>query len=281
MQYTSSKSTHIARKSNVIQSDVVNENQNKNSMNSQTNFKKNKLFNQKQLSENQISEKMFRTVKNGLNKTSEGLLSVILIGNKIISSSKKALSNNKTTSNINLNMEDESKKTLVSKKNDLSDIKSEYSIKVDCCDHESSNHKTNDSESESGSHEESTLEDIDDDTECDAGTIGHCHSHDLNFTGMLIHLLGDVVGSLCVIISSIVVVKYNWVYFDTICSIIICIAIIISTIPLNYMIFKKMVNAFSITVKEQKYVLHKISEVSLYPQLTNRSIKKSQDTNWS
>ena len=96
------------------------------------------------------------------------------------------------------------------------------------------------------------------------GHIGQCTSHDLNFTGMLIHLLGDVISSLCVIISSIIVVEYDWVYFDTICSIIICIAIILSTVPLNYMIFKKMVNAFSISIKEKRYVLKTIADVIIF-----------------
>jgi hypothetical protein len=255
-----------------------------------------KIFNQKELSRTDMSEKMFRTVKSGLDKTSQGLLSVILIGNKIIDTSKKALSKD-DSSKIKISIEDETKKNLVSPKKckkeiESSDLIHEKTNSINCtkkssmsnepestlednCHNHHHHHHHHDHSHHHHEHDhcskhtdridlnqsESCLEDCGDEDECETGNIGYCRSHDLNFTGMLIHLLGDVISSLCVVISSIVVVNFGWVYFDTVCSIVICIAIIISTIPLNYMIFKKMSNAFSVTTKEQKYILSKLNEV--------------------
>lgn len=281
LQIQSNKSTFLARKSEKKELSVtVNDpseqakDNNKLIMETPKPKKSGKKLRKKLLAESDISERMLRTVKSGLEKTSNGLLSVIHLSEQIIINSKKVLSSKKKSSYEVIKIEDDSKKTLVNKfeENELDGINSQVSIncvkqsnckisvdchkervlveshkKESCCAHE---HVQNVEQSEC-----EFLEDSDEEEE-ECGSHGmSCHSHDLNFTGMLIHLLGDVISSLCVVISSIVVVKYNWVYLDTICSIVICIAIIISTIPLNYMIFKKMTNAFVVTTKEKKYIL--------------------------
>lgn len=238
---------------------------------------KEKIFNQKKLNNNQTSEKIMKGVKSSLDITSKGLLSVFLIGDKIIESSKNALSSKKDDRSSSYNFPEEKVRILDgnatedmnrSANNPFKDLRcSEVHNKINKAVGEKIIMSSNLSKEEYVSHSSdnsSFLEDYEDEDECDTGHIGHCHSHDMNFTGMLIHLIGDVVSSLCVIISSIVVVKYNWIYFDSICSIIICIFIILSTAPLNYIIFKKMRKAFSVTQAEEKYITLKIEEVKLF-----------------
>lgn len=235
--------------------------------------KKEKKFSYRKLSQNDVGEQVFKSVKKGLDNTSKGLLSMILIGNKIIDSSKKVLKK-QNSPEIKISIEDESRENLVSDLNTHQDIESQIEFPESKCKEKSlvsvkeSLHETSEVSSKicTETFDISELEDLSDEEEeggCDSGGIGYCRSHDLNFTGMFIHLIGDVISSLCVIVSSIVVVNFGWLYFDTICSIIICIFIILSTVPLNYMIFKKMANAFSVTAKEQKYILGKIKEVSV------------------
>ena len=81
---------------------------------------------------------------------------------------------------------------------------------------------------------------------------------------MMIHLIGDVVSSLGVLLSSILVVKYNWVYIDTIVSILICFLIFGSTLPLNIAIFKKLKRAFSVTPAEEQYVVFVVQKVAFF-----------------
>lgn len=234
--------------------------------------KKEKKFSYRKLSQTDVGEQVFKSVKKGLDHTSKGLLSMILIGNKIIDSSKKVLKK-QNSPEIKISIEDESRENLVSDLNTHQDIESQIESPESKCKEKSlvsvkeSLHEISEVSSKvcSQTLDISELDDLSDDEEggCDSGGIGYCRSHDLNFTGMFIHLIGDVISSLCVIVSSIVVVNFGWLYFDTVCSIIICIFIILSTVPLNYMIFKKMANAFSVTAKEQKYILGKIKEVSV------------------
>ena len=258
-----------------------------------------KIFNQTQLSKNEQSENMLNTVKSSLDITSKGLLSVFILGDKIIENSKKALSTKKDLSLQNMNFQDEDREAMLHDRDTDQSVDLENPLPGNCCPNYSENkincfknsegsfnkqnfesirscsqnypHGTKFKNSEDNrSHDHckshnhsngSLLEDIEEEKICTTGNIGHCHSHDMNFTGMLIHLLGDVISSLCVVISSIIVVNYNWVYFDTICSIVICVAIILSTLPLNYAIFKKMKNAFAVTKAEETYIRKKIEEV--------------------
>ena len=240
---------------------------------------KEKMFNQSKLKKNETSEKILKTVKSSLEITSKGLLSVFLIGDKIIENSKNALSSKKTNTDVGYNFPEERIRILDGNNTedmnksgncDFQNLRCSEVINGEIKTHKkqdtlylTSNVSQNDNNNKSD--QSSFLEDYEEnEEECNTGHIGHCHSHDMNFTGMLIHLLGDVISSLCVIISSIVVVKYKWVYFDSICSIIICIAIILSTVPLNYIIFKKMKAAFSVTKAEEKYITLKINEVMIF-----------------
>lgn len=236
---------------------------------------KEKIFSQKILNKNETSQKILNGVKSSLDITSKGLLSVLLIGGKILKTSKNILISKKNVNDVLSDFPEEQVDILnddgiegihVSVHNQFEDLK---------C---SGNHNHSDDHgrngiiacSDSSKKEEdlssdldnsSILQDYEDENDCDTGHIGHCHSHDMNFTGMLIHLIGDVISSLCVMVSSVVVVKYDWIYFDSICSVIICLFIILSTVPLNYIIFKKMKKAFSVTKEEEKYISSKINEV--------------------
>ncbi|OAF66773.1 hypothetical protein A3Q56_05498 [Intoshia linei] len=57
----------------------------------------------------------------------------------------------------------------------------------------------------------------------------------LNIRGVLLHILGDIMGSVMVIINAIIMLQldYEWVqYFDPICSSIIVVILMIATIPI-------------------------------------------------
>lgn len=70
-------------------------------------------------------------------------------------------------------------------------------------------------------------------------THKHSHSHDhehslknTNMQGIFLHILADTMGSVGVIISSILIEQLGWLIADPICSLFISILIIISVIPL-------------------------------------------------
>lgn len=63
----------------------------------------------------------------------------------------------------------------------------------------------------------------------------HGHSHggsNHNIDGIFLHILADALGSLGVIISSLLVTKLGWSSADAICSIVISVLIVLSSIPL-------------------------------------------------
>lgn len=61
---------------------------------------------------------------------------------------------------------------------------------------------------------------------------GHGHSHNANMQGVFLHILADLMGSIGVIISSILVQQFGWFIADPVCSLFIAILILISVIPL-------------------------------------------------
>ncbi len=61
---------------------------------------------------------------------------------------------------------------------------------------------------------------------------GHTHSHNANMRGVFLHILADLMGSIGVIISSILVQTLGWNIADPVCSLFIAILILISVIPL-------------------------------------------------
>ncbi|XP_065336872.1 proton-coupled zinc antiporter SLC30A5-like [Cloeon dipterum] len=60
----------------------------------------------------------------------------------------------------------------------------------------------------------------------------HGHSHNSNMEGVFLHVLADTMGSVGVIVSSLLIEHFGWYIADPICSILIAILIFLSVIPL-------------------------------------------------
>ncbi|EEB05322.1 cation diffusion family zinc membrane transporter Cis4 [Schizosaccharomyces japonicus yFS275] len=67
----------------------------------------------------------------------------------------------------------------------------------------------------------------------------HCHSHsehshhqDSNMRGILLHIMADTMGSVGVIVSTILIKWFGWTGFDPIASILIAVLIFVSVLPL-------------------------------------------------
>lgn len=58
------------------------------------------------------------------------------------------------------------------------------------------------------------------------------HSHNANMRGVFLHVLADTMGSIGVIISSLLIQQFGWLVADPICSLFISILIFISVLPL-------------------------------------------------
>jgi len=61
---------------------------------------------------------------------------------------------------------------------------------------------------------------------------GHDHAHNTNMRGVFLHVLADTMGSVGVIISSVLVEQFGWLIADPICSLFIATLIFISVLPL-------------------------------------------------
>lgn len=72
------------------------------------------------------------------------------------------------------------------------------------------------------------------DTEHNAHSHSHeGHGHNENITGFFLHILADALGSVGVIISSLLIHYYGWYVADPICSFIISVLIFASVVPLT------------------------------------------------
>ncbi|EDV26516.1 uncharacterized protein TRIADDRAFT_22061, partial [Trichoplax adhaerens] len=60
----------------------------------------------------------------------------------------------------------------------------------------------------------------------------HGHSHDSNMHGVFLHVLADTLGSVGVIVSSLLIQTFGWLIADPICSLLISILIFMSVLPL-------------------------------------------------
>ncbi len=58
------------------------------------------------------------------------------------------------------------------------------------------------------------------------------HSHNANMRGVFLHVLADTMGSVGVIISTLLIQQFGWYIADPICSIFIAVLIFISVLPL-------------------------------------------------
>ncbi len=54
------------------------------------------------------------------------------------------------------------------------------------------------------------------------------HAHDLNMRGAWLHVVGDALGSVTAIIAGVLILAYNWVWADTVGSVLISVIIIFS-----------------------------------------------------
>ncbi|XP_059081432.1 proton-coupled zinc antiporter SLC30A5-like [Tigriopus californicus] len=64
------------------------------------------------------------------------------------------------------------------------------------------------------------------------GGGSHGHSHNANMQGVFLHILADTLGSVGVIVSSLLIEYYGWNIADPICSLFIAVTIFVSVIPL-------------------------------------------------
>jgi len=98
---------------------------------------------------------------------------------------------------------------------------------------------------------------------------GHNHSHDHadgpneNLYGVFLHILADLLGSVGVIASSILIMLFGWYITDAICSAITSVLILVSVIPL----LKSSVMVFMQTypAKHEKQFHQILSDISNHP----------------
>ena len=95
--------------------------------------------------------------------------------------------------------------------------------------HSDHNHQTSDSQE---AYSDSS------DSECEHSQSSqhthhhHHHHHDENIYGVYLHMLADALGSIGVIISTIIVQYFGWYIADPICSLMISILILVTSFPL-------------------------------------------------
>jgi cation diffusion facilitator family transporter len=78
---------------------------------------------------------------------------------------------------------------------------------------------------------------------------GHSHAaHNTNMEGVFLHVLADTMGSVGVIISTLLIEWYGWTGFDPMASILIAIMIFVSVIPLLKETSKLLLNTPSASV---------------------------------
>ena len=64
------------------------------------------------------------------------------------------------------------------------------------------------------------------------GGGGGGHTHNTNMQGVFLHVLADTMGSVGVIVSSLLIQQFEWYVADPICSLFIAILILVSVLPL-------------------------------------------------
>ncbi|KAI8332598.1 cation efflux family-domain-containing protein [Chlamydoabsidia padenii] len=64
------------------------------------------------------------------------------------------------------------------------------------------------------------------------GHHGHDHGHSANMEGVFLHIMADTLGSVGVIVSTLLIKWFGWTGFDPIASLFIAILIVLSVIPL-------------------------------------------------
>ena len=86
---------------------------------------------------------------------------------------------------------------------------------------------------------------------------GHTHSGNANMRGMFLHVLADTMGSVSVIVSSLLIQYFGWLIADPICSLFIAILIMMSVIPL----LKESADALLLATPDHEHVQTTLSKV--------------------
>lgn len=88
---------------------------------------------------------------------------------------------------------------------------------------------------------------------------GHAHAHDMNMHGVFLHILGDFLGTVAVIISTLIIIfcEGDWKYYmDPLISLLITCLIVTSTIPLvksaSYILLQSMPSHLNIELVREK-----------------------------
>ncbi|CAL4065998.1 unnamed protein product, partial [Meganyctiphanes norvegica] len=93
----------------------------------------------------------------------------------------------------------------------------------------------------------------------DKAKLKHGHSHNTNMQGVYLHIVADTMGSIAVIISSLLIDWYGWLIADPICSTILALLILLSVLPL--LKESAAILVLHTPVDVQSLVLNKILEV--------------------
>ena len=89
------------------------------------------------------------------------------------------------------------------------------------------------------------------------GHHDHHHHDNVNMKGVFLHVLADTLGSVGVIISSLLIQYYGWLIADPICSLFIAVLVFMSVIPL----LRDSTHALLLATANQDEVSHTLSKV--------------------
>ena len=89
------------------------------------------------------------------------------------------------------------------------------------------------------------------------GHHDHHHHDNVNMKGVFLHVLADTLGSVGVIISSLMIQYYGWLIADPICSLFIAILVFMSVIPL----LRDSTHALLLATANQDEVSHTLTKV--------------------
>ncbi|KAL2312463.1 putative zinc transporter cis4 [Schizosaccharomyces pombe] len=118
-------------------------------------------------------------------------------------------------------------------------------------------------------HESISLQNLDNDHHC------HHHHENHNMHGIFLHIIADTMGSVGVIVSTILIQWFSWTGFDPLASLIIAALIFVSVLPL---IKDSAKNLLSVTDPESEYLLKQcLSNISL----SNSVISLSNPKFWT
>ncbi|KAL1922862.1 uncharacterized protein VTP21DRAFT_9238 [Calcarisporiella thermophila] len=91
---------------------------------------------------------------------------------------------------------------------------------------------------------------------------GHSHGHNANMQGVFLHVLADTLGSVGVIVSTLLINQFGWTGFDPIASIMIAVLTFASVVPLVYDSATVLLMVLpDDTAKEVEHALHEMLQI--------------------